>query len=113
MEHSRAGKALEQLTPREKIDLITFRSTTAVETWYKLLDIIIQNARDEAMEIAPHETKRRLAAMDVAYAMDKGFRDLRNIVDAITQQHIADTKAIAAKELMMDKERIADIIVRQ
>lgn len=107
-------KALDSLTLAEKVDLLNFYNhDSTYKVICKLQDAMVELARNEAMQIAPHEREKRLAAMDVAYAMDRGFRDFRLALKHVVDEHIAETKAVAMEKAIKDRDFIEKIIINQ
>jgi len=100
-----------ELTDIEKMDLAVLHQDPRVKTLYKLMELEIVDARNEAMEADPAETAKQLSLMTVAHAMDKFYRRVRSKIEFGVAEHVADVKAKMLQEELKDQERLNEVIL--
>jgi len=100
-----------ELTDIEKMNLAVLHQDPRVKTLYKLMELEIVDARNEAMEADPAETAKQLSLMTVAHAMDKFYKHVRSRIEFSVAEHIADIKSKALQEELKDQEKLNDVIL--
>lgn len=99
-----------ELTVSEKMDLVVFSSMPVSKAVYKLMELEIVQARNEAMRANPAKVEEQRALMTVAHAMDKFYTNVRGKITFATGEHIADVKLKVQQVDMEDKEKLEEII---
>src|SRR5258705_13169544 len=81
-----------ELTPEEMMDLTVFGAMPVAKTVYKVMEFVIADARDEAMECDPAREAVQRALMTVAHAMDKFYKKVRGKIEFAQMEHFSDAK---------------------
>jgi hypothetical protein len=100
----------KDLTDGEKMDLVVFSSTPTSKTVYKLMDLEVAQARDDAMECDPADEAKQRALMTVAHAMHKFAKGLKSRIEFAMSEHVADVRKKAIELELQDQEKVNAII---
>lgn len=100
-----------ELTPEEMMDLTVFGAMPVSKTVYKVMEMAIADARDEAMECDPAREAVQRSLMTVAHAMDKFYKKVRGKIEFAQMEHLSDVKQKVLAEDMKDQEKIEEIIL--
>lgn len=100
-----------ELTDIEKMDLAVLHQDPRVRTLYKLMELQIIKARNDAMSADPAEEAKQRSLMTVAHAMDKFYKQLRGEIEFGVAEHIADVKTKALQEELKDQAKLEEIIL--
>lgn len=101
----------QELTPREKINLVILNSSPEVPALWKMMENVLALNVTEVLEI--DDRIKRAEAMDVLFAMRKFYKDIRDMISLESDEHFAQTKAAAAQKELEDQENLEKIIFDQ
>ena len=102
-----------KLSPQDKINCVSMRNSPFLQTLWKLAEIIVVEARDEAMCVDPAHKEEQAARTTEAYVMNKLYWKLRIAVENGVSEHLSDLDAIASREALEDQAKIEEIILNQ
>lgn len=90
-----------------------FSGTQSYSAVLKLMELMLVEARDEAVLISPAKKDEQLAALNTAHAMSKILLGFKERIQFLVDEQLADIRQIASQEAMQDRERCEEIILSQ
>jgi hypothetical protein len=102
-----------ELTEPERMNLVLLASSPNYDTLKKLFEMEVIQARDEAMAVPPHEKEKRLALMDVAYAIAQFSTHVQQRIESAILEHKGAIAVAAAREATQDRNFIEKVILNQ
>lgn len=100
-----------ELNASEKMDLTVFGATPTAKLLFKLMEIIVVRARNDAMRCPPDNRDKRISLLDIATAKDDFYKELRGEIEIATQEHILDIRIKAQQEELKDQAKLEEIIL--
>ncbi len=104
-------RVVAELTQGEKTDLLMFAQTEVAKTVFKVMEMEIIDARDEAMACDPSEVVKQKALMDTAHAMAKFYTRIRNKMSGVVDEFKQLAAEAEVEEAMDDQEFIQNAIL--
>ena len=101
------------LDAAEKAELLQFSYTTTANIIFKVLEIMVIEARDEAAAVDPANEAEVRAKQGVAYTMGLLYAKFKEKVQGPALEHYGETKRILNARLAQEQEFIEDIIINQ
>lgn len=105
-----SGQAVD-LSESDKQDIVF--AANHYQPLYKLMELLIVKARDEAMLVDPSKEAEQRAAMTVAHAMSKFYLAIRAEVQFFVEGEHEKFKQKAAQEAIQEQETIENIVLQQ
>ena len=106
-------RKVEELTEGEKMDLLMFGQQEISKTVFKLMEMIIINARDNAMACDPSLIPQQKALMDGAHAKAEFYHEVRAAIKNAAEEHLAMIKQGEVEEALADEQFIENVILSQ
>jgi hypothetical protein len=106
-------RKVEELAEGEKMDLLMFGQQAISKTVFKLMEMIIINARDNAMACNPAKIVEQKALMDGAHAKAEFYHEIREAIRGAAEEHLAKMKQGEVEEAMADEEFVENVILSQ
>lgn len=94
------------LTNSKQMDLIIMSSNPQIQALWELMELIILDARDEAMETDPAKREEQLAKMTMAHDFDKFYKRVRDHITYITREHLAAAQRLEVEKTLGTAEEL-------
>lgn len=104
---------IADLSLADKMNLIGLAGSPYYDSLKRLMEFAIITARDEAMSVSPAERDKRIAYMDVAYAIDKFCQFIRRRIESAAEEHQGELLTAANKKAIEDHEFIERMVLAQ
>lgn len=105
-------KTIQELSPEEKIDLVTGQDNRAVQILFKVMENEIIYAREAAADALPSDPKR-FALLDEAHFIKKFVRNIHEVVNTSLQELQNQSKKLAVEADLMDPDKQLEIMLNQ
>ena len=96
---------------RKKMDLIIISANPQIQSLWDLMEMIVLTARNEAVAVDPSEEKKQVAALTIAHAMAKMYSQVRQQIDFITNEHLAESKRLDMEKKLESPDEIEKILL--
>lgn len=106
-------KRVEDLTPTENMELVTFAATSYFPLICKIMEYTIIEQRDEAMATDPSEEAKQRARMTEAHAMAKQYTRFRKMIDVARVEHMGAIAQTEVEKNLQDQAFIEELIINQ
>lgn len=100
-----------EFSDAQKFDLAVLGSDARCKTLFTLMEWVIEDARDEAMEADPADRNNQIALMTVAHSFDKFYKKVRSWMNVAATEHLADVRLKIAQKDLLDQAKIEEIIL--
>lgn len=104
-------RIVDELSQGEKVDLMMFAQSEIAKTLFKLMEMKIISARDNAMACDPSKVAEQKALMDIAHAKASFYTEIRMEINGIVADAIAKQQEAEAEEATHDKEFLEAVIL--
>lgn len=96
---------------RKKMDLIILSANPQIQSLWDLMEMIVLTARNEAVAVDPSEEKKQIAALTIAHAMAKMYGQVRQQIDYITNEHLAESRRLDMEKKLESPEEVEKMVL--
>jgi hypothetical protein len=97
---------VEVLTNAERMDIMILSGNPAIMSLWKFMEMQIIAARDEAMHTDPAKKDEQIAKLTIAHAMEKFYKDTREDIIFMTQEHLAETRRLEWERRLQEPDEL-------